>query len=80
MLHARSVLPYETVNWRTACVSESKENCKVGFACSDSTEYVDKLADKKLFVDEQGGYCNCWRNHHIEKWLPKLEAALQKLG
>ena len=79
MLHARSVLPYETANWRTACVSKSQENCKVGFACPDAAEYTDKLADKNLIVNEQGSYCNCWRNRHIEKWIPKLEAALQTL-
>ena len=80
MLHARSVLPYETAKWRTACVSKSKDNCKVGIACSDSVEYVDKFVDKNLIVDEDGNYCNCWRNPHIEKWIPKLEAALQRLG
>ena len=80
MLHARSVLPYETVNWQTACASQSKENCKVGIPCPDSTEYVDKLVDKNLFTDEKGSYCNCWRNHHVEKWIPRLEAALRELG
>ena len=80
MIHTRSVLPYETADWRTACTSESEKYCKVGIACSDSTVYVDKLVDKNMFVDEQGKYCNCWRNHHVERWIPKLKAALRKLA
>lgn len=79
MLHARSTLPYETANWRTACVMESKEKCRVGFGCSDNTTYTDKLVDKNMFLDEQGKYCNCWRNHHVEDWVPKLENALLEL-
>ena len=79
MLHARSTLPHETTGWKTACTKESKDKCRVGFACSDSTTYTDKLVDTNMFVDDQGGYCNCWRNHHIEGWVPKLEEALQEL-
>lgn len=80
MLHARSVLPYETSEWREDCAKESRHECKVGFVCSDSTRYDDKLVNKNLFVTEKGEFCNCWRNHYIDEWVPKVEAAMRRLG
>ena len=79
MLHARSVLGYETVDWQETCKTDAKHNCKVGFACPDSTTYTDKLVDKNKFTDDHGNYCNCWRNQHIDKLVPNLEVALHQL-
>ena len=81
MLHARSTLSHETINWQSDCIVGSKQNCMVGFTCPDSTIYDDKLVDKNMFLDGGGKYCNCWRNPRIDdKWVPNLEVALQQLG
>jgi len=79
MLHSRSVLPNETREWSTSCVKESKHECKVGLVCSNSTHYDDRLVSKNMLVDENGEFCNCWHNHLIDEWVPKLEAAMHKL-
>lgn len=81
LLHARSILPHETIHWQTACATDSKEKCPVGIPCPHSTTYKDSLLDKNKFIDQNtGNYCNCWPNRHIQEyWLPKLKYALAEL-
>jgi len=81
MVHARSVFPHETVSRDTTCQLNATDTCLIGFACPASTPYDDKLLDKNLFVDEDGKYCNCWLNEHVEHWLiPRLEKAVREVG
>ena len=82
LLHARSILPHETIHWQTACATDSKEKCPVGIPCPHSTTYKDSLLDKNKFIDQNtGNYCNCWPNRHIQEyWLPKLKYALAELN
>jgi hypothetical protein len=78
MLHARSVLPYETSTRESSCVLNSKLFCPVGIQCPTSTPYIDNLLKKNVFTDEQGQYCNCWSNDHVEKeLLPMLEKSMR---
>ena len=79
MMHTRSILPFETSNFERACVHGSKEDCKVGFECPSTTKFDDKLVGKNAFLDDNGNYCNCWRNSHVDKWIPLLDSALQML-
>ena len=78
LVHTKSVLPHETMYRSSECKHASKFVCPVGLECPDSTVFVDKLHTKNLFQDEDGHYCNCWINHHLEDMLiPRLEAELK---
>lgn len=80
LLHAKTVLPYETSTWEANCKHGSKHGCSVGFECPDSTQFIDALHQKNVFQDELGQYCNCWVDPNIEsKWLPRLESALREI-
>lgn len=79
LVHAKSVLPHETMSRNATCRVGSKLSCQVGYACPDSTDFVDELHHKNVFTDESGNYCNCWVNHHLEDILiPKLDQALRR--
>jgi hypothetical protein len=80
MLHARSVLPEETTNRDSACQLRSNETCLIGTACPDSTVYESKLGDENLLVDNEGSFCNCWINYHVEnKLIPQLEREMERV-
>ena len=56
LIHARSVLPHETMYRKEMCQSNSKHKCPLGFICPNSTEWVDDKAipnNLNPFVDEQ---------------------------
>jgi hypothetical protein len=77
LIHAKSVLPHETMTRTPSCKNASKYSCAVGHVCPDSVEFDDGIHQKNLFHDENGKYCNCWINQHVEKyWVPKLVEAL----
>jgi hypothetical protein len=78
LVHTKSVLPHETMTRNATCQLESKHVCAVGYACPDSLPFDDKLHQKNVFRDENGSFCNCWVNTHVEDFLvPRLEAALK---
>jgi Glycosyltransferase family 92 len=60
LVHAKSVLPYETRVRNTACQLGSKRTCVMGIPCPESTAFVDDNHTQNVFVDEGGKYCNCW--------------------
>eukprot|EP00522_Entomoneis_paludosa_P000818 CAMPEP_0172469424 /NCGR_PEP_ID=MMETSP1065-20121228/63705_1 /TAXON_ID=265537 /ORGANISM="Amphiprora paludosa, Strain CCMP125" /LENGTH=150 /DNA_ID=CAMNT_0013227091 /DNA_START=159 /DNA_END=611 /DNA_ORIENTATION=+ len=77
--HTKSIVPHETMYRSSICKLESKQACPLGFVCPDSTAFIDKLHQKNVFTDDDGKFCNCWVNHHLEDTLiPKLEAELKK--
>jgi hypothetical protein len=77
LVHARSVLPHDTRRRSAECYANSEYTCMMGFLCDDDVEFVDKLHQKNIFHNKDGGYCNCWRNHIVEDILvPKLEVLL----
>jgi len=83
LIHARSVLPHETIYRSAMCQSESKHKCSLGFVCPDSTEWLDEKVVTGLginpFKDDKGKYCNCWINSHIENSLvPRLEQTVRE--
>jgi hypothetical protein len=85
MLHTRSTLPHETVDWYKDCVVNSQEpSCKVGIPCFEdgaSTSLVHPFVDQNVLLNDTGQYsCNCWHNAQIEKFVPGLEKALQELS
>jgi len=76
LIHARSVLPHETIYRDEMCHSKSKHKCPLGFVCPNSTEWVDdkvRPGNPNPFLDEKGKYCNCWVNEGVEKLVPRLE-------
>mmetsp|Transcript_18108 Transcript_18108/g.41727 ORF Transcript_18108/g.41727 Transcript_18108/m.41727 type:complete len:787 (+) Transcript_18108:230-2590(+) len=77
LVHARSVLPYESRRRSAVCSAGSKHNCGIGYLCEDDVEYVDELHGDNVFKNPDGSYCNCWRNKVVEEILvPKLESLL----
>ena len=78
LVHARSVLPHETRRRSAECYANSKYTCMMGFLCDDEVEFVDELHQKNVFHNQDGGFCNCWRNPVVEDILvPKLEGLLK---
>jgi hypothetical protein len=79
LIHTKSVLPYETMVRTTMCQTGTR-SCAVGRVCPESTPFNDAIHQQNPFVDEQGEFCNCWLNAHVENvWIPKLERALLEL-
>ena len=82
LIHARSVLPHETIYRSEMCRSDSKHKCDLGYVCSNSTVWIDDKVEhlsQNPFLDEKGNYCNCWVNHHIENNIvPRLEEAARQ--
>ena len=82
LIHARSVLPHETIFQSEMCQSKSKHKCPIGYVCPDSTDWIDEKVQhlsQNPFKDAFGNFCNCWVNDHIENVLvPKLEATSQQ--
>jgi hypothetical protein len=80
LIHARSVLPYETIYRSDMCKSKSKHKCPLGYVCPHSTSWIDdKESPNNLnpFVDDYGHYCNCWVNEQVaSKMVPRLEKTL----
>lgn len=77
LVHARSVLPHETVRRSAECSIGSKHNCLLGYLCGDDVEYIDELQSDNVFFNPDGSFCNCWRNKVVEEVLvPKLENLL----
>ena len=80
LIHARSVLPHETIYRSDMCKSNSKHKCPLGYVCPDTTPWID---DKERpnninpFVDSSGHYCNCWVNEQVASvMVPRLEKEL----
>jgi hypothetical protein len=82
MIHARSVLPHETIYRSDMCKSKSKYKCPLGYVCPASTPWIDdKERPNNLnpFVDDHGHYCNCWVNEHVaNEMVPRLEHELSR--
>lgn len=79
LLHARSVLPHETKYREQGCQTGSKYGCDLGHVCPDTTQYIDEMHQKKVFVDEQGRFCDCWKNQRVENiYVPKLNELLKQ--
>jgi hypothetical protein len=77
LIHAKTVLPHETMTRNRTCYLHSKNPCIVGRVCPETTLFSDEDHTKNIFVDEHGKFCNCWINAHVEQHLvPRLEAAL----
>ncbi len=77
LLHARSLLPHETMSRSAECVLNSKVSCPMGILCEDNVEFVDDLHKKNVFHNSDGSFCNCWKNRVVEEVLvPKLEKLL----
>lgn len=77
LIHAKSVLPYETMTRTATCYHASKYTCIVGHACPNSTAFDDNIHQKNVFQDKNGEFCNCWVDAHVETfWIPLLEKAL----
>jgi hypothetical protein len=78
LVHTKSVMPHETMTRNATCWLGSKHVCQVGYTCPDSLPFDDKLHQKNVFHAENGSFCNCWVNRHLEDYLvPRLEAALK---
>ena len=78
LVHAKAIVPHETVYRSSICKLHSKQSCPLGSVCPDSTKFVDALHQKNVFEDEAGNFCNCWINHHLEDTLiPQMEALLR---
>jgi len=60
LVHAKSVLPHETMTRNATCYTGSKRSCAVGHVCPESTAFDDSVHQKNLFRDADGNYCNCW--------------------
>ena len=77
LIHTKSVLPHETATRTATCHYATKHSCMMGLACPDSTPFDDAVHQKNIFLDEQGRFCNCWIDSHVENyWIPQLEHAL----
>jgi hypothetical protein len=79
LVHAKTVLPHETMYRSSICRLNSTLPCSLGFECPAHVEFSDRLHTKNLFQDDDGKYCNCWTNPKIEEVLaPKLKIALEE--
>jgi len=81
LIHAKTTVPAETFSREKMCKLNAPSNCLVGIPCQDDLPFSDALHTKNVFRDENGGFCNCWKNRKVENyWLPKLKDALSKVG
>lgn len=79
LVHARSVLPHDTRRRSAECYPNSRYTCMMGYPCDDAVEFVDELHQENVFRNQDGGFCNCWRNSIVEDVLvPKLERMLMR--
>lgn len=79
LLHAKAVLPHETMYRSSICRLNSTNSCPVGYECPAHVEFSDELHQKNIFQNVKGEYCNCWANPRVEQvFAPKLKAALEK--
>lgn len=89
LIHARSVMPKETMFRNEICqLNYSRMSCLLGYECPQSVDWKDDLGRQKgrkvkktmnLHQDEQGKFCSCWVNDHVEKvWIPILEQEVAK--
>jgi hypothetical protein len=77
LIHARSVLPHETMRKTAECFLGSKTNCVLGYACDDSVKFSDSLHKSNSFHNPDGSFCNCWRNQIVDDFfVPKLKERL----
>ena len=79
LIHAKSVLPHETLTRVKSCYLNSKNVCSIGYACHNTTPFDDRTHTRNVFKDLHGNFCNCWVDEHIENyWIPVLERILEK--
>lgn len=79
LLHAKTVLPHETMYRSGICRLNSTLPCNVGYECPAHVEFSDELHTKNVFQDDEGHYCNCWANPRVEQvFAPRLQAALEE--
>ena len=79
LIHAKTVLPRETLTRAKSCYPNSTKVCSVGYACHSTTPFDDKIHTKNVFKDLNGNFCNCWIDEYIENyWIPFLETSLEK--
>ena len=74
MLHTKSKVANNTMNWKTQCKIplKSEEGCELGFA------YPIGSNPKKENFDKDGWAYNCYINEKIETyWWPRLVEALK---
>merc|ERR1719464_870555 len=69
LVHARSVLPFETKRRSSECCLGSKFVCMMGYLCADDVKFSDELHQDNIFHNADGSYCNCWKNNIIEDVL-----------
>jgi hypothetical protein len=80
LIHTKSLLPHETTSRTTSCSNASKNTCVVGYVCPKTTRFDDLTHTLNIFHDDNGKYCNCWVDDHVETyWVPLLETALKEL-
>jgi hypothetical protein len=60
LIHAKSVLPHETMARQDSCQIASKQPCVIGRVCPNTTPFVDAIHQKNIFRDADGNFCNCW--------------------
>ena len=77
MLHTKSKVANNTMNWKTQCKIplQSEEGCELGFA------YPIGSNPTKENFDKDGWAYNCYINEKIETyWWPKLVEAIKARG
>lgn len=72
LIHARSIMPYETRRRSVECQVGSKFGCMLGYLCDDSVAFVDKVHKDNVFTNLNGTYCNCWENAVVRDILNPL--------
>lgn len=81
LIHAKTVLPHETLTRRKTCYTNSSKVCAMGYSCDNATPFDDLMHTKNVFKDMNGKFCNCWIDEYIEKyWIPLLELSLRGLN
>lgn len=79
LLHAKTVPPPETMMRSFHCKSGSNSPCPMGYVCPATTPVNQTLQRTNSLIDNQGKFCNCWVDSHVEnKVVPLLEALLRK--
>ena len=77
MIHAKAILPAETMSRNSTCFNGSKKTCPVGIPCPASVPFDDTNHQMNPFRDNQGNFCNCWVNEKLEHhFLPLLQKIL----
>jgi hypothetical protein len=79
LIHAKTVLPDETLTRAKSCYPNSTKVCSIGYACHSTTPFDDLTHTKNVFKDLNGNFCNCWIDEYIENyWIPLLDIALEE--